>query len=224
MRSEWAATAALLCACAGAKVAAPPVQAPEAPVVVASEKVMVEDRKAKTAFLEEAPECRPTGAEPKLVKGEAAASDSAEPGIGLVFEVAGIALEIPACTPEADVRVMTASWETQKRPGPAQIAAGFTRHAATLRLDQSIAAREQAPILVRLHSKRELSKPGERLVLAVESSGECDAEHKKYKLDEESCSHWALFDTYFDPTRAEMVAAIPATGGHRLQFGWVPAK
>jgi hypothetical protein len=224
MRSEWAGISALLCACAGTQVAQPKaVPAISAAPVVVSEKSSAPDVKAKT-YVEEAPECRPTGAEAKVVSSDSSASDSADTGIGLVFEIAGIALEFPACTPDADVRVITASWETQQRPSPSAIDAKFTRHAATLRVDQSIAAREAAPILARLHSKRELTKDGEKLVLAVESSGDCDASHKKYKLEDGGCSHWALYDTYFDPTRSEMVAAIPATGGYRLQFGWVPAK
>jgi hypothetical protein len=223
MRREWAGISALLCACAGAQVAPPKVApAPVATVVPVSPKAATE-MKAKT-YVEEAPECRPSGAEPKVVSHESSASDSADTGIGLVFEIAGIALEFPACTPETDVRVITTSWETQQRPSPSAIAAQFTRHAGTLRVDQTIAARESAPILARLHSKRELTKPGEKLVLAVESSGECDAAHKKYKLEDGGCSHWALYDTYFDPTRSEMIAALPATGGYRLQFGWVPAK
>jgi hypothetical protein len=188
-----------------------------------SEKEAPPTAKAKLVF-DDGPSCIPSGAEPKIVRGDGAVSDSAESGIALVFELAGIALEFPACTPETDVRVITTSWETQKRPSPASIAAGFTRHAATLRVDQSIAARESAPILVRLHSKRALSKPGEKLVLAVESSAECDATNKKYKLDDGGCSHWELVDTYFDPTRSEMIAGISATGGQRLQFGWVPSK
>jgi hypothetical protein len=224
MRREWTVFSALLCACAGAQVARPqaaPAATP-APVAPLGEKSAPE-QKAKTSYAEEAPLCRPTGAEAKVVSHESAASDSADTGIALVFEVAGIALEFPACTPEADVRVITTSWETQKRPSPSQIDAKFTRHAATLRVDQSIAAREQAPILARLHSKRELTKPGEKLVLAVETSGDCDPAHKS-KLEDGGCSHWSLHDTYFDPTRSEMVAAIPSTGGYRLQFGWVPAK
>ncbi|HEX5660096.1 MAG TPA: hypothetical protein VFX59_23030 [Polyangiales bacterium] len=225
MRREWAGISALLCACAGTQVAQPKAvpQAPVEPVAATSEKAAPSAMKAKT-YVDDAPSCRPTGADPKVVSHESSASDSAETGIGLVFEVAGIALEFPACTPEADVRVITTSWETAQRPSPAAIDAKFTRHAATLRVDQSIAAAESTPILARLHSKRELTKPGEKLVLAVESSGECDPTHKKYKLDDGGCSHWALYDTYFDPTRSEMVAAIPNTGGYRLQFGWVPAK
>jgi hypothetical protein len=181
------------------------------------------DTKAKTAAADQS--CTPVAnAAPKVVTSDNSASDSAETGQALIFDVAGIALEIPACTPEADVRVITVSWETKDRPNATHIHPNFTRHAATLRVDQLITGLENAPLQVRLHSKRELSKPGEKLVLAVESSGECDAQHKRDKLEDGECSHWQLFDAPFDAQRNEMVARIPATGGYRLQFGWVPSK
>jgi hypothetical protein len=181
------------------------------------------EARAKT-FEADAPSCAPGNGEPKVVTGESEVSDSADTGAALIFEVAGVALEFPACTPGADVRVITTSWETKERPNPSRIHASFTRHAATLRVDQVIEARASAPLLVRLHSKRELVKPGEKLVLAVESSVECDAQHPRDKLDDGGCAHWQLFDTHYDASHNEMVASIPATGGHRLQFGWVPAK
>jgi hypothetical protein len=178
--------------------------------------------KAKTSS---DPACTPlANAEPKVVSSEGSASDVADTGRTLIFDVAGIALEIPACTPAADARVMTVSWDTKGRPNAARIHPKFARHAATLRMDQVIVASEGTPLLVWLHSKRELAKPGEKLVLAVESSGECDAQHKSDKLEDGDCSHWQLFDATFDAQRNEMVARIPATGGYRLQFGWVPSK
>jgi hypothetical protein len=180
--------------------------------------------KAKT-FASEGQACTPVAnAEAKVVSGESEASESAETGRALVLDVAGIAVEFPACTPAADMRVITASWETKDRPNATRIHPQFTRHAATLRVDQAISAAEGSALLVRLQSKRELTKPGEKLMLAVESSGECDAQHKKDKLEDGDCSHWALFDVAFDASRNEMVARIPATGGYRLQFGWIPAK
>jgi hypothetical protein len=181
------------------------------------------DRNAKTSAGEQT--CKPLpGAEPKIVTSEGSVSDVADTGRALIFDVAGIALELPACTPGADARVITVSWDTKGRPNATRIHPKFVRHAATLRVDQVIVASDTAPLLVRLHSKRELAKSGEKLVLAVESSGECDAAHKHEKLEDGDCSHWQLFDAAFDAQRNEMVASIPATGGYRLQFGWVPAK
>ena len=178
--------------------------------------------KAKTFAAEG---CTPlANTEAKIVSGDSSASDSADSGRALVFDVAGIAVEFPACTPAADMRVITVSWETKERPNATRIHPQFTRHAATLRVDQMISAAEGASVLVRLQSKRELMKAGEKLVLAVESSGECDAAHKRDKLEDGECSHWQTFDTSFDASRNEMVARIPATGGYRLQFGWIPSK
>lgn len=225
MRREWTAMSALLWACAGGQVVQPQAAHEAASGPGPSEKAALADAaaKAKTITAEPAA-CVASNTAPKVVTGESSASDSADTGVALVFEVAGIALEFPACTPETDVRVITTSWETRARPSASRIHPKFTRHAATLRVDQTIAAVESAPIQVRLRSKRELSKLGEKLVLAVESSGECDAQHRRDKLEDGSCSHWELFDTSFDAGNQQMVAKIPATGGLRLQFGWVPSK
>ena len=232
MRREWTAMSAMLWACASGQMVQPQAAHPAVPeVAVAAAEPKSESvekgaplakANAKT-FVADAPSCAPSG-EPKVVTGESSVSDSADTGAALIFEMAGVALEFPACTPGADVRVITTSWETKDRPNPSRIHPNFSRHAATIRVDHVIEARESAPLLVRLHSKRELIKPGEKLVLAVESSGECDAQHARDQLDDGGCAHWQLFDTHYDASHSEMVASIPATGGHRLQFGWVPTK
>lgn len=244
MRGTWATMSVLLCACASAPAAQPTTvvesrasatdahgsSTASATLDKAISKHAAfeqqagprRDSKAKTTGPEQ---CTPlANAEPKIVAGEGSVSDVADTGRTLIFDIAGIALELPACTPAADARVITVSWDTKGRPTATRIHPAFVRHAATLRFDQVIEAAEGAPLLVRLHSKRELAKPGEKLVLAVESSGECDAQHKREKLQDGDCSHWQLFDTTFDAARNEMVARIPATGGYRLQFGWVPNK
>ncbi len=242
MRRTWTTMSVLLWACGGGQTPQP---------VTAAEVVDVE--KAQAEPIAEAPQgveaqpsepanapspsvaaatpaaqgasCAPVAnAQPKLVAGDNSVSDSADTGRALIFDVAGIALELPACTPDADVRVITVSWETKDRPSAARIDPNFTRHAATLRVDQSITAADGNPLVVRLRSKRELAKPGEKLVLAVESSVECTDKNKKDKLEDGECSGWQLYDVAFDAQHNEMVAKIPATGGYRLQFGWVPAK
>lgn len=232
----------LLWACAGNQAAEPLTAAeadraeemPKEPLVAEvgpKQESAASEAKAKASSpIESAPSsanptCTPiANAEPKVVAGEASVSDVADTGHALIFEIAGISLELPACTPEADAKVITVSWDTKDRPNATRIGPSFSRHAATLRVDQAITALEGRPLLVRLHSKRELAKPGEKLVLAVETSGECDAAHKRDKLPEGDCSHWQLFDASFDPQRNEMVARIPSVGGYRLQFGWVSAK
>jgi hypothetical protein len=122
------------------------------------------------------------------------------------------------------MQIITVSWETQDRPSATRIHPEFTRHAATLRVDRDLTALEGSPLLVRLHSKRELTKPGEKLVLAVEHSGECTPQNRSSKLESGGCSEWRLHDVEYDSARNEMVARVPALGGYRLQFGWVPAK
>lgn len=182
-------------------------------------------RGAAKAFSTEAQACTPVpGAKPKVVQHESTAVEFADAGHALIFDIAGIAVELPACTPDADVRMTTVSWETRNRPTPARIHPKFTRHAATLNVDRELKALERSPILVRLHSKRELTKPGEKLVLAVEVSGECEGPQKREQLTGGDCSHWQLFDTAYDAQGNDMVARLPATGGYRLQFGWVPTK
>jgi hypothetical protein len=240
MRGTWTAMSVFLWACAGGQTPAPNTAAeatagqPQAEATSSTNggltaKTAAREPAASTNNAKSVPSaeqgCKPlANAQPKTVSGESSASDSAETGQTLIFDVAGIALELPACTPEADVRVITVSWDTKDRPNATRIHPNFTRHAATLRVDQTISAQEGSPLAVRLHSKRELMKPGEKLVLAVESSGECDEQHKRDQLDDGGCSHWEMFDASFDSQSNEMVARIPGTGGYRLQFGWVPTK
>ncbi|MFT3923989.1 MAG: hypothetical protein QM778_15755 [Myxococcales bacterium] len=206
---------------------AQPKSAEEAPAADALSKSAPQTAQssANNAKTVPAPQgCTPSAGQPKTVSGESSASDSAETGQALIFDVAGIGLEFPACTPETDVRVITVSWDTKDRPNASHIHPNFSRHAATLRVDQTITARDGSPLMVRLHSKRELAKPGEKLVLAVESSGECTDQNKRDKLDDDGCSQWAIYDASFDSQTNEMVARIPATGGYRMQFGWLPNK
>jgi hypothetical protein len=239
MRRSWTTMSVLLWACASGQgpEASTAIQAAEAEQQ--TEQASLAPRQTGSPAAEGTPKARGTSkaktsstdaactplanVEPKLLSSDSSASDSADTGRALIFDIAGIALELPACTPEADVRVITVSWDTKDRPSAARIHPKFTRHGATLRVSQAISALAQAPLLVRLHSKRELAKVGEKLVLAVESSAECDAQHRD-KLDDGDCSHWQLFDATFDAGRNEMVASIPATGGYRLQFGWIPAR
>ncbi len=241
MRGTWTAMSVFLWACAGGQTPAPntaveangssapatQAAAPAAEALTAKtnaqEPAALATNNAKTVPAEQG--CQPLpNTPPKTVSSDNSVSDSAETGQALIFDVAGISLELPACTPDADVRVITVSWETKDRPSASRIHPNFSRHAATLRVDQSITAREGSQLLVRLHSKRELTKPGEKLVLAVESSGECNTANKKYKLDDGGCSHWTMYDASFDSESNEMVAPIPSTGGYRLQFGWIPNK
>lgn len=241
MQRTWTAMSVLLLACASgqapeAKTAAsvpPPTETPSEAVAASSRKgedashdgASATANAAKTTPGAEPAACTPVpNAKPKVVTGEDAAVDFADAGYDLVLDVAGIAVQIPACTPDADIRMITASWETKERPIATRIHPQFTRHAATLRVDRELTAPDGSPILVRLKSKRELVKHGEKLVLAVERSGECDEQHKRDKLEFGDCSHWYLYDAEFDAERNEMVARIPSTGGYRLQFGWVPNK
>ncbi len=243
MRRTWTAMSLLLWACGGSQTPQPVTaveatsaekaqaesgaQASEGAEAQASESAApsapVSSQPAAAAA--ESAGCQPLpNVEPKLVSGDDSVSDSADTGRALIFDVAGIALELPACTPDADVRVITVSWETKDRPSASRINEKFTRHAATLRVDQAINAPEGSALLVRLRSKRELSKPGEKLVLAVERSVECTAANKRDKLEDGECSGWELYDAAYDAQSNEMVAKIPATGGYRLQFGWLPKK
>ena len=61
-------------------------------------------------------------------------------------------------------------------------------------------------------------------VLAQESSVECTAANKRWRLRDGGCSSWTIIPAEFDEARGKVVAKLTESGGYRLQFGWVPDK
>lgn len=169
--------------------------------------------------------CTPLpNSEPKVVSGENRASDLGDTGRTFILNVAGVSVELPPCTPGADTEVLELSWETQDRPTSSHVHPDFSRHGATVRLPIPVEAAEGAPLRLHLNSHRPLTKPGQKFVAAVETSGACEGRFKRAPLEFGGCSHWKIYDATFDASVQNMVAEVPELGGYRIQFGWMPAK
>jgi hypothetical protein len=113
--------------------------------------------------------------------------------------------------------------KTNERPGNALVAEGFTRHAATLIFDGTEKGLK-SPVVIGIGINRMPERPGEKFVLAMESSGECTKANKKFELPDGGCSVWSIHPVEFDTARGKVIAKLNETGGARLQFGWIPAK
>jgi hypothetical protein len=102
-----------------------------------------------------------------------------------------------------------------------EIAEGFVRQGPVLRFDGQIDA-TAAPVQVSIRQRTLTARPGMRLVLAMEVAGLCDAAHPQ-RIAGPLCSHWRLLDARHVASEGRISASLPAPGGYRLVFGWVPA-
>jgi hypothetical protein len=130
----------------------------------------------------------------------------------------GFALEIP---PGVDFSSVLTLGITDHRPADGEVAEGFSRHGQTLELDSEEDALAKQVVLS-IGIPRMPEKAGHRFVLAMEVSGECKGKAKRKRLRGGGCSHWDFVPTEFDPGRGKVIAKLGATGGYRMQFGWLP--
>jgi hypothetical protein len=110
---------------------------------------------------------------------------------------------------------------TNDRPSNTLVAPGFTRHAGTLVFD-GMEKDLKSPVVIGIGIKRMPEKPGEKFVLAMESSGECTKANKKFEMPDGGCSTWTILPVEYDEARGKVIAKLSETGGARLQFGWMP--
>ena len=132
----------------------------------------------------------------------------------------GFAFEIPVGT---KIRGVLTFSKTRERPSESLIAKDFKRHGATLVFDgEEDSLAPQAVVAIGI--RRQPRRAGQRFVLAMEYSGECTGKARKHPLDDGGCSHWKVFPTEFDEANERVIARLDSVGGHRLQFGWLPAE
>lgn len=105
-----------------------------------------------------------------------------------------------------------------KAVSPKQIAEGFSPLGPALEFNGALATSDR-PIEVVWTTKKDPSKAGKKLVLAMEIGTFCDDHNKKFKLKSGLCSGWELVEARFDPTTNTVRADLNSTGGMRLQFG-----
>jgi hypothetical protein len=103
---------------------------------------------------------------------------------------------------------------------PRDVLEGFARQGAVMAFSGQIDA-SRAPVEVSIRQRTLTPRPNMKLVLAMEIAGICDATHT-LRLLGPLCSHWRTLDARHDPATSRIVAQLPAPGGYRLVFGWIP--
>ena len=156
-------------------------------------------------------------AEMPVFKGKGSVNEPVNTDTGAIFDIGGATMTFPVGLPVGRSRLVTL--KKGKRPTPKQVADGFSPIGPTMDFNGAFRTADK-PIKVAVSSKKDPSKHGRRLVLAVEVGTLCDDKNKRYKLKTGLCSGWELVDADFRD--GEVVAEVESTGGLRLQFGSVP--
>lgn len=154
-------------------------------------------------------------------QGKGKVTEAVDSKKGAIFDIGGgFTILLPRGLPVGSSRVLTLK-RSGKRPSPGQIHKGFQRLGETVVFTGALATAGK-PIVLALSMKKDPSKSGKKLVLAIEEAGLCTPENKRFKLDKGLCSSWRLVDAQYDASGSRVIAKLTATGGHRLQFGWIP--
>lgn len=129
-------------------------------------------------------------------------------------------LTLPPGLPIGNSRMLTFSIHRQ-RPRPSQVHERFVRFGPTLHFSSAINA-SRHPLTVSLRIRTQPVRRGMKLILAWEQPGFCDESNEQYSLGNGLCSTWQTVDATWDASTQLVRAQLEATGGLRLQFGWVP--
>jgi beta-alanine degradation protein BauB len=149
--------------------------------------------------------------------GDGSVTTWVEPQTGVKMDIGGgFTLEIPPGVEFGNVVTLGTS---SKKLKAADVTPGFVPHAQTLELDADEESLAKQIVLGMTATKLPV-KSGHRFVLAMEKSGPCTAKNKR-RLASGGCAYWDFIPTLFDETRGKVIAKLGATGGYRLQFGWV---
>lgn len=148
------------------------------------------------------------------------ASGQAGNALGASFELAnGAKLLLPAGNRISSAQTFTFS--ASRTPfRPRDVMEGFVRQGAVLAFDGQIDA-SRAPVELSIRQRTLTARPNMKLVIAMEIAGICNATHT-LRLNGPLCSHWRTLDARHDAATGRIVARLPAPGGYRLVFGWIP--
>ena len=153
-------------------------------------------------------------------------ADGAIGQAGAILELTGDrgrpTLTLPPGLPIGHSRILSFSIARQ-RPQPRQIHERFVRFGPTLNFSGAINATRN-PLTLTYLSRREPTRRGMKLILAVEKAGFCTEANERYSLGSGLCSTWEIVETTYDETAGLIRATINEPGGRRLQLGWVPAE
>ena len=155
-----------------------------------------------------------------VYRGRDRATGQAGNVLGAVYELAnGAKLVLPGGNRISSAQ--TFNFSAPRGPlRPADVAPGFVRLGAVLAFDGQIDA-SRSPVELSIRQPRLAPRPNTKLVLAMEIAGICDVTHTTH-LGGPLCAHWRILDATHDPVAGRVLTQLPAPGGYRLVFGFIP--
>lgn len=159
------------------------------------------------------------GGAPGAFSGKGSVTQPLDSDKSTTFDIGGgVTMTFPRGLPVGHSRLVTLK-KSNKRVKPSQIHEKFKAIGNILEFDGALNTAGK-PILLSLEMKRDPSKPGQKLVIAVEIATFCEAHNKAFKLSNGLCSGWELQEAEYVGGR--IIGKLRSTGGMRLQFGLVP--
>ena len=163
----------------------------------------------------------PEGATTPTFTGKGKVNQAINGDTGALFDIGGgVTMLFPKGLPVGRSRLVT----LQKAHGslPASLVAPkFQPIGPALDFSGSFTT-GRSPIVLALTAKKDPTKRGMRLVLAMEVGTFCEGANKAHKLGGGLCSGFELHDAEYDESEHRLVAKLRSTGGHRMQFGLAP--
>ena len=172
---------------------------------------------AASQALAEGDEAAPKGDEMPRFTGKGSVTQAINGDVGAILDIGGgQTMMFPKGIPVGRSRLVTL--KKAGNPSGAQVQKGFTPLGSAIDFNTPVSA-GRAPIVVAMAMKKDPSKKGSRLVLAMEVGTLCNDDNKKFKLKNGLCSGWEIFDAEYDAAGAQLIAKLQSTGGQRLVFG-----
>jgi len=174
---------------------------------------------ASQVFAEGEDEAETAGGMPKF-SGNGSVTQAINGDVGAVLDIGGgMSMTFPKGIPVGRSRLVTL--KKASKPSGAQVQKGFAPLGNAMEFNTPVSAGD-APIVGSMAMKKDPSKKGFKLVLAMEIGTLCNDTNKKFKLKNGLCSGWEMTDAQYDGAGQQLVAKLESTGGQRLVFGLLP--
>ena len=132
----------------------------------------------------------------------------------------GMTLTLPPRLPIGNSRILSFS-RSRRNPRPAAVYTGFRPVGPSVNFNGAINA-ERSPLILTLRQPRFTARNGFQLVLVSEEPGLCQDHNRRQTMGNGLCSEWRVHHATYDAEARVLRGEIPVSGGHRLQFGWLP--
>jgi hypothetical protein len=165
---------------------------------------------------------KPSGGAMPTYTGKGKVTEAINGDTGAVFDIGGgITMTFPKGLPVGRSRLVTLQ-KAGKLPGKLAHSK-FQPVGPSLEFSGAFNT-NRAPIVLAMTSKKDPSKKGMKLVVAMEVGTFCEGANKAHKIKGGLCSGIELQDAEYDSAGQRVVANLRSTGGLRLQFGLVPEE